>query len=98
MIEQLFNAWGSWPLFIGLALAALVRAWQVASPLIPAAAWDRVPSRVRPLVAILGAGLTAASVALIGGSSWPAAADAACAAWAAALASEQAIRLIAGKA
>ena len=103
MIESLVSAWGAWPLFVGLAVVALTRVWQTvsASPELSkyaVVAWESVPSRVRPLIAILGAGVPAFGVALQGGASWAQAADAAALAWGAAAVGQETWRLLRGKA
>jgi hypothetical protein len=102
MIEALVAAWGQWPVFVGLAVVAFVRAWQVASlspSLSPSLAWlwASVPSQLRPAIAVLGAGLPAFGAALIAGRDWAGAGDAALVAWVAAAAGQEALRLVAGK-
>ena len=91
--EALVAAWGNWPVFVGLAVALLVRAWQVARPLV----WEQLPSRYRPLVAIVVAGLPAFGAALLGGASWGGAAVALLTAWASAAGAAEALRLALGK-
>ena len=91
--EALVGAWGNWPLFVGIGVALFVRAWQTAQPLV----WDRVPSRYRPLIAFVIAGLPAFSAALLAGGTWLDAVLALVGAWTAATGAADAIRLALGK-
>lgn len=91
--ETLVSAWGNWPIFVGLAVALFVRAWQVLRPVV----WDDVPSRYRPLIGLLVAGLPALSLSLLGGASWAVAVLSLVQAWGASATLAEALRLALGK-
>lgn len=93
LVEGLRANWGDWPVFVGVAVALFVRAWQVWRPL----ALDALPSRLRPLVAIVFAGLPAVSIALLDGEDWLGAVIALLQAFAGAAGTIEAMRLAFGK-
>ncbi|MFA5706892.1 MAG: hypothetical protein WDA41_11095 [Candidatus Neomarinimicrobiota bacterium] len=93
LVTQLISSWGSWPIFVGIAVALFVRAAQVLRP----AYWEQVPSRYRPLIGVVLAGLPAAALALTTGGTWADAAVALAGAWVAAAGSADAMRLAFGK-
>ena len=93
LAEGLRSSWGDWPVFVGVAVALFVRGWQVWRPL----ALDALPSRLRPLVAVVFAGLPAVSIALLDGEDWIGAAIALLQAFAGAAGTIEALRLAFGK-
>lgn len=93
LAEGLRSSWGDWPVFVGVAVALFVRGWQVWRPL----ALDALPSRLRPLVAVVFAGLPAVSIALLDGEDWLGAAIALLQAFAGAAGTVEALRLAFGK-
>jgi hypothetical protein len=93
LAEGLRSSWGDWPIFVGVAVALFVRGWQVWRPL----ALDALPSRLRPLVAVVFAGLPAVSIALLDGEDWLGAAIALLQAFAGAAGTIEALRLAFGK-
>jgi len=99
VIELLASAWGNWPRFVGVGIALLVQGYRLASvsPALAPLAWDRIPERLRPLIAIAFAGVASFGIALVGGAGWAAAADSALLAWGTALIGADTLRLAAGK-
>lgn len=93
LAEGLRSSWGDWPVFVGVAVALFVRGWQIWRPL----ALDALPSRLRPLVAVVFAGLPAVSIALLDGEDWIGAAIALLQAFAGAAGTVEALRLALGK-
>jgi hypothetical protein len=93
LVSALAASWGQWPIFVGIAVALLVRAAQVARPVW----WEQVPSRWRPLVGVALAGLPAFALALVTGSTWPGSVVAMVTAWITAAGSADALRLALGK-
>lgn len=93
LVEGLRNNWGDWPVFVGIAVALFVRAWQVWRPL----ALDALPPRLRPLVAVVFAGLPAVSIALLDGEDWLGATIALLQAFFGAAGTVEALRLAFGK-
>jgi len=93
LVDAGVRAWGDWPVFVGVAVALCVRGWQVWRPL----ALDALPSRLRPLVAVVFAGLPAVSIALLDGEDWLGAGIALVQAFAGAAGTIEALRLAFGK-
>jgi len=96
-VEELLDAgvraWGDWPVVLGVAVALLVRAALTARPL-----WlEEVPSRWRPAIAIVLAGLPAFAGALMLGDGWRVAIVALVQAFAGAAGTVEALRLAFGK-
>lgn len=93
LVAAFASVWGQWPVVWGIAVVLLVRALLVAQPLY----LDRIPSRLRPLVAIALAGLPAFGVALAAGYGVGPAFVALLTAWASATGATEALRLAIGK-
>lgn len=66
LVDGLFASWGNWPVFAGIAVASAVYLWRLFKPHV----WGKLDQRYRRFIPPCVAGLTAASAALVAGSSW----------------------------